>query len=543
MNKKTKPIPDFWKMPIAGFDPWRDVAGDDNYYFDVEVAERIIKFIETHCRHSKGHFYGTLFKLEDWQKQYFGHLFGWKKRDGTRRFRNTFLYIPRKNGKTQMASVLLLILLKYDGELGSDVYCCAAAKSQAQIVYDAAKSTVLMDKELGQGIKIWKSTKSMEYTDSLGRPAGNCKVMASDGDLILGTNPHAFIIDEVLAQKKFDIMENLESGVGMRKQPLGIYLSTAADDGYNPCNLKIDYARQVMNGSKKDATYLPVMFELPNDADWHDEENWKKVNPNLGVTITMDFLRSEHNKALTNKADEIKFKRRYLNMQVASVNSWLDMEDWKKCKQHVTKEDLIGKKCFVSLDLSSTTDISAAEFYFPEEQACFGYYYCPELTYKNKIEYGVMFKDELRIIPGGFIDYKFIRDDLNTAKGLYDIQAIGFDPWHAKELVNDLEKDGFNMIQIKQSAESLTDPTKQLEGQIRRHDLCHFDSAILKWMAGNCLLWTDTNGKAVKVVKKNKDSPAKIDGIVALIMCKALEISSNIEFEESIYEKRGIRTL
>jgi len=535
-------IPEIWREPIAtypvAFDPWRDAEG---YVFDVATAERICNFIETHFKHSKGRFFGKPFLLEKWQKQYFGHLFGWKTADGRRRFRSTFLYIPRKNGKTQMASVLLVLLTKYDGELGADVYCCAAAKSQAQIVYDAAKAAILMDDGLHKGIKIWKSTKSLEYTDMKGRPAGMCKVLASDGDLILGTNPHAYIVDEVLAQKKFDIMENLESGVGTRVQPLGIYLSTAADDGSNPCTLKIEYAKKVRDGLICDPTYFPVLYELPNSADWHDEENWKRVNPNLGVTITMEFLRGEHIKASTSKADEIKFKRRYLNMSVASTDSWLEMEDWKLCTNQIDKDTLLGQECYLCLDLSSTTDISAGMFYFPEFKCCFGIYYCPESAYKNKIEYAAMFEDELRVIPGSSIDYEVIRADINEMKNKYNITKIGFDPWHAKELLSNLVKDKFKVIEIGQSAKDLTDPIKQLENQIRRHELCHFDSPVLKWMAGNCFIWTDTNNKAVKVIKKNKDSPAKIDGMIALIMCKALEISDNINNEgDSVFKSKDM---
>jgi len=532
-------VPEFWREPIAGFDPWRD-AGD--CVFDVKVAEKIIAFIETHCRHSKAQFYGKLFILEDWEKKIFGHLFGWKRPNGKRRFRYIFIFIPRKNGKTQIAAALLIILTKYDGELGADVFCCAAAKSQASIVYDAAKYMVLTDESIGKGMRIWKSTKSIEYTDKHGRPAGMCKVLASDGDLILGTNPHAYIVDEVLAQKKFDIMENLESGIGMREQPLGIYLSTAADDGYNPCNIKIDYARQVRDGLVEDPTYFPVLYELPNDADWHNEDNWRKVNPNLGVTVQIDFLRSEFAKATKSKVEEVKFKRRYLNMSIASADSWINMEDWKNCMNDIKREDLDGQRCYVAVDLADTTDISAVMFYFPDHQSCFGYYYCPDAAFQNKIEYGLMFKDELRIIPGSVIDYEIIREDIKSLKEKYNILKIGFDPWHAKELSNNLATDGFEMIQVGQSAKDMTDPIKQLEAQIRKHDLNHFNSQVLKWMAGNCFLWTDTNKKAVKVIKKNKDSPGKIDGMIALTMCKALEIADNINTIEEPF-KEGITFL
>ena len=540
MTAKSKEVDDFWKQPIAGFDPW---ACPGDAVFDQDTAVRICKFIEAHCRHSKGQFYGQLIHLEDWEKQVIGHLFGWKKPDGTRRFRYIFIYIPRKNGKTFLASCLIILLMKYDGELGADVYCCAAAVSQAGIVYDYARMMVLMDKDLKNGIKIWKATKTMEYIDKYGRTKGTAKVLSSDGDLILGTNPHAYIIDEVLAQKKFEVMENLESGTGTRRQPLGAYLSTAADDGHNPCNIKLDYAKLVRDGQALDPSYFPVIYETHPTADWKDEKVWAKVNPNLGVTVKLDFLRSEMVKALKNKADEIKFKRCYLNMQVSGLDSWLDMEDWRNCPNDINPEDLLGQDCNLALDLSDTSDICADVAYFPGFNACICFFYCPETAYNNKIEYAAMFKEHLRIMPGTSIDYDIIYNDIvDDISKKYKVVSIGFDPWHAKDLSKRLEEKKFDMVQIGQSAKVLTDPIRQLERQIKQKQLRHFNNPVLKWMAGNCFLWTDTNGKACKIIKKHKDSPAKIDGMIALVMAKAVADEQEIK-APSVYRERGMIVL
>jgi phage terminase large subunit-like protein len=520
-------IPKIWREPIAGFDPWKN-PGDSK--FDLKTAKRICKFIESHCRHSKGQFARQLFYLEPWEKKLFGHLFAWKRPDGKRRFRKLFLYIPRKNGKSMIASVLLILLMKYDGEVGADVYCCAAAKSQAKFVYDPAQNMIALDDELKRGVKTYKSTKTMEYIDETGMIIGMAQVLGSDGDLILGSNPHGYIIDEVLAQKKFDIMENLESGVGTRQQPLGIYLTTAAEDGYNPCNIKLEYAKLVRDGHN-DPTYFPVIFETRPNANWHDEKVWAAVNPNLDVTITLDYLRSEYVAALKNKADEIKFKRRYLNMQVAAIDAWIPMDDWNNCPMDMKPEDLMKEKCYLGIDLSSTNDISAVIQYFPVQEACLCHFYCPEAAFQNKIEYGALFKDWMKIMPGATVDYELIYNDIVCLSEQYEIMGIGFDPWHAKDLCKKLsEKFGEDkMIQIGQSAKVMTDPIKQLDAQIRKKALRHFMNPVLQWMAGNAKLWTDQAGKACRVTKSHKDSPAKIDGIIALIMAKAVADEIKIE--------------
>lgn len=525
--------PKIWREPLAGFDPWKNPGGAK---FDLKTANRICGFIENHCKHSKGQFYGKLIHLEPWEKKMLGHLFAWKRPDGTRRFRYLFLYVPRKNGKTLLASILLLLLLKYDAEMGADIFCVAAAVSQASLVYDMSRMMVLQDDDLANGIKIWKSTKSMEFTNETGLTMGMAKVLSSDGDLILGTNPHGYIIDEVLAQKKFDIMENLESGVGTRRQPLGIYLTTASEDGFNPCNIKLEYAKSVRDNQANDPTYFPVIYETRPTDDWHDEKIWKAVNPNIDVTITMDFLRGEYQKATKNKADEIKFKRRYLNMQVAAIDAWLDMDNWNNCPNDMKPEDLMKEKCYLGIDLSSTNDISAVIQYFPMHQACLCHFYCPEAAFQNKIEYGALFKDWLRIMPGASIDYDLIYNDIVCMSENYEIMGIGFDPWHAKDLCKKLaEKFGTEkMIQIGQSAKIMTDPIKQLDAQIRKKALRHFMNPVLQWMAGNAKLWTDQAGKACRVTKSHKDSPAKIDGIIALIMAKA--VADEIKIEDEHYE-------
>jgi phage terminase large subunit-like protein len=529
---------DFWRQPIAGYpktyDPWRNPGGA---VFHQDVAERVCDFIESELRLSSGNHKGKKWKLQPWQRQYFGHLFGWKQPDGRRRYRSTLLYLPRKNGKTQMAAALLAILSKFDGEISADVYCCAYDKGQADLVFLATKDMFIFNPDIAEGSVYTASKRRIDHYSPSGVTNGGIQVKASDGDSNLGTNPHAFIIDELLTQKKFDVMDALESGVGTRDQPLGIYLSTAPLGGYSPCNIRVDYARKVRDGEVDDPSYLPVIFELPDGEDWRDEANWAKVNPNLGVTVKIEFLRQEFAKATTSKDEEIKFKRFYLNMSISAIDSWLPMEDWDACPDDIKPEDLDGADCYAGLDLSQTSDITAYLLYFPAFEACLCRFYCPKQAVLSKIEYGLMFKDFLRVTPGTSVDYEAVRADLNSDKERYNILKVGFDPFNARHLSTELEKDGFQMVEVAQSAKVLTDPTRQLESQVRARKLRHFKNPVLRWMAGNCMLWTDTNGKAVKVLKRHKDSPAKIDGIISLIMCKGLEIEDLTEKrEESAFD-------
>jgi phage terminase large subunit-like protein len=510
--------------PIQGYDPW---ANAGNCKFDAKIANSVIKAIEG-LRQHKGEFAGKPLKLEAWQRQIVGHMFGWKRPNGTRRFRRCFIFVPRKNGKTTMTAALGIVFLAWDGEPGAEVYSLAGEREQAAIVFKEASSMVEQDQDLSSAIEVFRGYKSMsvEETKSVWR------VLSSDAGTKHGLNPHAYIVDEVHAQKKSELMETLETGVGSRRQPFGIYLSTADVSGPSPCNNLLEYARKVRDGVIADESFLPVLYEAATESDWKSEEVWKAANPNYGVSLKPEFIRSQCQKAIDEPSFENTFKRLHLNMQTEQEKRWLKIDDWDKCGSGdaLTPEMLEGKRCFGALDLSSVSDITAFGLWFPDEVAFLVWFWVPERTAKRRLEYELWARQGfLEVESGPVIDHQKLRAEINARKEKYKILAIAYDKWNASQLaVNLSDEDGFDMVQFGQGFISMNEPSKELERMAIRHELNHFGNPVLRWMASNAQAEVDKAGN-IKPVKPHKDSPLKIDGIVCLVMGIGLAMSEKKE--------------
>ncbi len=524
-------IAKLWLEPIQGYDPWRSQRGAT---FDPRIARRVIKFFEGNFSHSKGEFSGKKFVLERWQKKVLGHTFAWKRPDGTRRYRKLFIYLPRKNGKTTMVAAMGLLMLTADDEPGAEIYCAAAETDQAAIVFKEASSMVRQNPDLDSEIRIYDGYKAMKF-DATG---SYWKVLSSEAGTKHGLNPHAYIVDEVHVQKNSDLMEALETGVGARRQPLGVYLTTADYSGDSPCNRMVDYARKVRDGGVDDPEYLPVIYEaLPDKDDWKDEEVWWRVNPNLGVSVKLDYLRSQFRKAIEEPSFENTFKRLHLNMQTEQERRWLKMEDWDGSGLTLDKAALAGRECFAGLDLSSTQDITAFVLYFPDECACLSWFWVPAKTAKKKIEYEVWARQGyVTITDGNVIDYEAVRTAVKETSGIYKILDIGYDPWNATQIAKTLaDTDGLPMMEFRQGYKSMNEPAKELEKLIVQRKLVHFGNPVLRWMASNAQVSEDPAGN-IKPVKAQKDSPKKIDGIVALTMAVGLSMTHEAK-DKSAYDQ------
>ena len=517
-------IPKLWLEPIQGYDPWRSPHGAK---FDVRIARRICNFIERNIRHSKGEKAGELIRLESWERKIIGHLFAWKRQDGTRRYRKIFILIPRKNGKSFIAAMLGLVMFTADNEPGSEIYCLAASTEQASLVFKEGANMVRQNKDFNAAVKILEGYKAMKF-DATG---SYWKVLSSEAGTAHGLNPHAYFIDELHVQKKMDLIEVMETGVGARRQPLGAYLTTSDYSGDSPCNRMVDYARKVRDGGLDDPEFLPVLYEaLPDKDDWKDEAVWWRVNPNLGVSFGIDFLRSEFRKALEEPSFENTFKRLHLNMQTEQERRWLKMEDWDSSGSVLDKADLLGKECFAGLDLSSSQDITAFVLYFPAQCACVPYFWAPSKTAKKKIEYEVWARDGyVTITEGSVIDYEAVREKIKELSGQYQIKDIAYDPWNASQMAKNLaDVDGLPMMEFRQGYKSMNEPSKELEKLIIQRRLVHFGNPVMRWMASNAQVKEDPAGN-IKPVKAQKDSPKKIDGIVALTMAVGLSMTVKIE--------------
>lgn len=316
---------------VAGYDPTRDAEG---YWFDADEAVRRIAFIEKALTHTKGHLRGKPLVLEQWEKDAVATVFAWKRQsDGLRRFRESFWFLPRKNGKSTLAAALSLCVLYCDGEGAAECYCVAGDLDQTDMVYGTAKGMVEQSKALSQRARIFDYRKRIVFGASFFR------AIPADSHGAHGFNPHFICGDELHVWKGRDLKDTLHTGTGFRMQPLELYITTAGFDLNTICGETYQYACKVRDGQINDATFFPLIYEAPKDSDWTIEATWAKANPNYGVSVRKEYLAAECQKAIENPAYENTFRRLHLNQWTEQKTRWLKMDDWKQCR--VTPERLL----------------------------------------------------------------------------------------------------------------------------------------------------------------------------------------------------------
>jgi len=518
----------------------------NKYYFDQQSADRAVAFIETHIRHCKGELAGKLFKLEEWQKKdLIEPIFGWKHTDtGLRKYRSVYCEIARKNGKSSLGAAIGLYLLFADSELGSEIFSCAGDRAQASIIFDLAKRMIQQDPTLHSKAKVFRN--SITFPSK-----GNTyKVLSSDASLQHGHNPNGILFDELHTQKSRELYDTMVTGTGARTQPLLFTMTTAGSsktDG-NICWEVHDYAQKVKDGIIKDESFLPVLYAANETDDIQDPETWKKANPNLGVSITEEYLKSEAKRAAELPSYENTFKRLHLNIWTTSISKWISDSIWMENYEPIDLEILKGQKCWGGLDLASTMDLSSLVLYFPMEEqkdVVLVWFWCPEASAeirgrKYKLPYDEWIRDEyIKATPGDVQDYEYIRKDINNIIEDYDLQSIAFDRWNSSQLIIQLsQQDGIPMSQFGQGYRSMSAPSKELEKLVLKKEINHLNNPVMRWQCENVQLQTDPAGN-IKINKQR--SSEKVDGMVALVMALG-EMMTDENPGESIYNDRGILT-
>lgn len=492
--------------------------------------------------HVKGRWAGKPFTLLKWQKDLIAQLFGWKKTlDNTRKYRTCYIEVPRKNGKSAISSALALYLLMADGESGGEVYCAAGDRAQAAIVYDVAKRMYESSEKLEGQLEVFKRT--MYHGESMSK----YEVLSADVPGKHGLNASGIIIDELHVQPNRELVDVLVTSTGAREQPLTIMITTAGYDRESICWEYHEYARQVIEGTINDDTFFGTIYAADEKDNWEDEKTWKKANPSLGHTISLEYLRNEFKKAKEIPAYQNTFRRLHLNQWTSQSARFIDMMQWNESYGIVDSAELQGKTCCGGLDLASTIDIAALALVFPPEDPMWEYkvllfFWIPgdnirEKVRRDRVPYDLWVEQGyIRATPGNVIDYSFIRAEINRLKELYDIQEIAYDPWNATQLTLELsEQDGMTMIPLRQGFQSMSSPTKEFLKLIVSKRLHHGGNPVLTWMADNMSVKTDPAGN-IKPCKEKRTQ--RIDGIVATIM--ALDRASRNASAGSVYEERGL---
>jgi len=282
-------------------------SASPDYWFDKQAADDAVWFFENCLTHIKGKWAGQPLLLAPWQGQFIRDLFGWKRKDGTRKYRTAYVEVPRKNGKSTLCAGIALLLLFADNEPGAEIYSAAADRQQAGIVFSVAKEMLARSADLAGMANAYQSSIAVPAT------ASSYRAISADAFTKHGLNSHGVIFDELHAQKNRELWDVLTTSTGSREQPLVVAITTAGHDKHSICWEQHDYAVKVRDGVIDDPAFLPVIFAADEEADWTDEKVWQQANPNLDISLSRDYLRAECKRAQEVPAYENTFRRLHLN--------------------------------------------------------------------------------------------------------------------------------------------------------------------------------------------------------------------------------------
>lgn len=470
-------------------------------------------------------FHGQPFVLMDWQTEVLTNVYGTVKPNGYRQYRYAYLEIPKKNSKTTTIAGLAVYHLTCDGPEGQ-IYCCAADRGQAELVYKAACSMIEQCEDLASILKITESRK--EIVNKL--TGTRMKVLSAEAYTKHGINPTVVIFDELHAQPNRNLWDVMTFGAGAaRKEPLWWVITTAGDD---PDRTSIgweihEYARKVQEGELVDPGWYVKIFGAADDADIFSENTWRLANPSLGITIDIESVRQEALSARNSESAQRLFRWLRLNQWVANkTTSWLPLTLWDSALCDLAPADLVGKRCYAGIDLSTTTDLTAVALVFPPQDGLDHYYVFTEQwipqdnmqqrVLRDKVPYDKWSKSgHIHVTPGDVIDYDFIKARMIALHKQYEIVAWGNDPFGAEKLRQDLERDAdMTLIEVRQDIKHLNGPSKEIERLLKIGQLKHDKNPVTRWAFGNAAVVTDGN-ENYKLKKTSKIS--RIDPMYAMV--------------------------
>jgi len=510
--------------------------------FNKQRASEPIEFIQ--LLHLTGDFYGKPFILRDWQKEVISNVYGTIKENGYRQFQYAFLELPKKNGKTETAAALSIYHLVCD-DPGGQIYCCAAEKEQAALVYKAAKQMIEQDEELEKLLKVIDSKKEI-----YNRETGTfLKVLSAEAYSKHGINPTVVIFDELHAQPNRELWDIMTFGAGAaRKQPLWWVITTAGDD---PDKKSIGWeihekACKVRDKELNLPNWYVKIYGAPEKADIYDESVWYAANPSLGITIDIEAIRAEALEAKSSPKVEKLFRWLRLNQWVQLKRvGWLPITLWDDTEKDWNPDLLIGKRCYAGIDLARWIDLAGIACLFPPQEGLDEWKFIidawiPEDTMHehiqiDKVDYEQWHNDGyLNVTSGSVIDYSCIKRHVERIEVLYKVEYYCGDPWHLEILKQLLSTEIANrFIEIPQSIAGMTPGMTALERQFKAKEISHLKQPLGRYCFG-CVVVNPDGNENIKPMK-NK-SIGRIDPIVALI--NAASGAIKLEKKRSVYEEK-----
>lgn len=530
---------------IPGYDPFN---GATDFYFDPDMAQRAVDVIEKGCTFTSGAKAGTPFILEPWQRAVILNLFGWyRKKDGLRRYREVFIFVPRKNGKTELAAAIILCVMFMDSEPGMQIYSAAADADQARLVLDATKTMIRQQPAFESRTKVY--TRAITRIRN-GIEDASYKSITAKAETKHGFRTHCAVIDELHAHRNGELLDTLVTSTGSQQEPIIVIITTSDFERENsPCNQRHGYASDVRDGVIEDMKYLPVIYEASIDDDWTSEKIWKKANPNYGVSLYADYMETECAKAKQNPAYESVFKRLHLNIRTENESRLFDMAAWDACGiGSKSLDEYEGRECVGGLDLGATSDLTALCLCFKRGDGSdiWDYFWLHWIPRHNIIDkgrkHGIDYMSlanagELTLTAGNEVDYQIVRRDINALADRFGIKKLAVDRlFQGAQLAQDLLGDGIDVVKFGQGFYSMSSPTVEFMRRVNNGTMRHSGSAIMKWQARNTQAEMDAAGNIKPDKAKSKN---KIDGIVCAIMCTALAAQYQ-ESTRSVYEDKEL---
>ena len=495
---------------------------DAPYEFVPAKAEHILKFVKF-CRHVKGPDAGKSIELQPFQVMYLAGIYGFRdRRDHSMRWvTDVILFVPRKSGKTTIASIIALYELQF-GDAGAEVFTLATNRDQASICFDSSKAIVEnMKPELGAKFIAYRS-ELKKTGDSTSTYRALSRENRKTGD---GKNPSCAMIDEAAQITERQSIEVLHSGMGARKNPLRMYLTTASFTKETKFFEDLSHFRSVLRGAAADSfRWFGLLYSIDPGDNWADPAVWGKANPMLGVSVTTQHIQQMAEEASAKPASLNEFLCKQLNIYVSANSAWVDRRYWDDSIKAMPVDK--PESTFVAFDLAHTRDLNSVctlhryseenfyakfQFFLPEEsiELIPNHY---RSIFSQAVTTGI-----LRLTPGNVTDLNEIEQYIKQECEKHNVKEIGYDPYNAAALVANLYAEGLPVKKVGQSMAMLSNPSKTTEQLILKKAIHHDGNPFVGWQLGNCEVYTDVNGN-VKVRKNESDPSAKVDGIISMIM-------------------------
>lgn len=504
---------------------------DYPYKLDAAKAEKVCTFVEL-LPHVKGRWAREKQRLvlEPWQAFILVNVFGWaRKRDGLRRYRRVYIEVPRKNAKSTLTAAVADYMLVEDGEHGAEVYSGATTEKQAWEVFGPARLMVKNTPELQEhyGVEVGAKNLHVIKTASKFEP-----IIGKPGD---GASPSFAVTDEYHEHATSEQFDTMLTGMGAREQPIAWAITTAGSDTAGPCYALRQESLDVLEGKVTADDLFAVVYTLDEGDDWTTIEALRKANPNIGVSVSEEFLRTAQLRALDQPREQATFKTKHLCQWVTAASPYFNAELWaRSADPTLTREAFAGRNCYMALDLASSQDIACVIELFPDDDgdveryAVFGRFYIPanEAQKPERKHYaGWIAQGHLTATPDDITDYDYIEADIKADSIAHRVAEIAFDQWDASQVVTHLQNylGHEKLVQFPMTVQHLSQPMKHVAGLIDAGRIRHNGDPVLAWMIGNVTAQVDRNDN---VFPRKERPDRKIDGAVGLIMAMGRAIAN-----------------